>query len=402
MKSLTFQLGSTITLGKNIWMFAITGGPCSGKTSGLAKLVQVLKDRGYKVLICAESATKLISGGICPKEIDSNTFQRQILLDTLMQEERMMEAAIAFRDLGHKVVILCDRGAMDGMAYVGEEQFEQLCAGLSLSFHDICNQRYHAVMHLRTTALGAESSYTLENNPARSEPLDAARLLDQRTLEAWQRHHHPRVIDNAPSFDLKLEKLLAEVLGVLGDPVPIEREQKFLIESLDLLTLQSMSVRVTTSFIVQDYLLPAPHSATEGIENGERRVRARSDKSGTSYFYTVKKHIRPGERFEVERMISQSEYEELLALKDPRLQTIKKQRLCFFWKNQFIEVDLFKNPHGLFLMEIEQSELQRDLILPLFIKVVEDVTDDKRYSNRELAGGSLRSAMLRSSWFHAT
>lgn len=388
MKPLTFQLSSTITLGANIWMIAITGGPCSGKTTGLAKLVQMLKDKGYKVLVSSESATKLIDGGVYPWELQSAVFQRQILLDTLMQEERFIEAAMTYRDMGHKVVILCDRGTMDGIAYVGEEKFGQLCASLGLSFHDICNQRYHAVMHLRTAALGAESFYTLENNSARKETPQEARELDQRTLEAWQRHHHPRVIDNAAGFDEKIQSLLAEVSGVLGDPIPIEREVKFLIEPLNLEDLQVIHVHVSASQIVQDYLLPTSNGVAEGIESGERRVRARSDDHGTSYFYTVKKHIRSGERLEVERMISQREYEELLALKDPTLQTIKKRRLCFFWENQFIEVDLFENPKGLVLMEIEQSELQRDLILPPFIEVVNDVTDDKRYSNRELARGS--------------
>lgn len=389
MKTLTFQLGSTISLGVNIWMIAVTGGPCSGKTTGLAKLVQMLRDKGYKVLVSPESATKLIEGGVFPWELKSAVFQKQILIDTLMQEERFMEAAIAYRDIGHKVVILCDRGVMDGMAYVREGEFEQLCSSLKLSLHDICNQRYHAVMHMRTAALGAESFYTLENNAARKETPEEARELDQKTLEAWQRHHHPRAIDNSTGFDLKIERLLAEVSNVLGDPVPIEKEEKFLIEPLGLQDIQSMPVHITESDIIQDYLLPVSNGATEGIEDGERRVRARSDSFGTSYFYTVKKHVRLGERLELERMISQREYEELLALKDSTLQTIKKKRLCMFWENQFIEIDLFNNPSGLVLMEIEQTELQRNLILPPFIKVLQKVTDDKRYSNHALAAGSL-------------
>jgi CYTH domain-containing protein/thymidylate kinase len=401
-------LQSTITLGRNIHVIAITGGPCSGKTTGLAKLVQMLKDKGYKVLVSPESATKLIEGGVYPWDLKSAIFQKQILLDTLMQEERFMEAAVAYRNLGHKVVLLCDRGAMDGLAYIGESEFKQLCAELNLSLHDICNRRYHAVMHLRTAALGAESFYTLENNTARKETPEEARELDQKTLEAWQGHHHPRVIDNSTSFNEKIERLLAEVSAVLGDPTPVEREDKFLIEHI---ALEAIPTHVTVSEIVQDYLLPANEDCrrsgcrscttpcfkprTEPYTGfceaqGERRVRSRSDSSGTSYFYTVKQHIRPGERFEVERMISQKEYEEFLTLKDPTLHTIKKKRLCFFWQNQFIEVDVFEHPKGLTLMEIEQTELQQQLVLPPFIQVKEKVTHDKRYSNRALAGNSLR------------
>ncbi len=404
-------LSSNITSGPDITKIAITGGPCSGKTTGLSKIVQQLKDKGYKVLVSPESATKLIDAGAYPWEISPAVFQRQILLDTLMQEDRLVEAAIAYRNMGHKVVILCDRGAMDGQAYVSEKEFEGYVTDLGLTIHDICNIRYHAVMHMRTAALGAEEFYTLANNTARKETAEEARALDQRTLEAWQRHHHTRVIDNSTGFDDKISRLLAEVCTVIGDPLPIEKEEKFLIEPLDPVTIP---VRVTVSTITQDYLLPAnkpcrrspcrsckkpcfkPRLPGEGkisdkqaceVE-GQRRVRSRTDTSGTSYFYTVKKHIRRGERLEIERMISRREYEELLEIRDPATRTIVKKRYCFFYENQPIEIDLFENLEGhenLALMEIEQTDQQQELVLPPFVKVLRNVTGDERFSNRALA-----------------
>ncbi len=377
---MNIQLQSTTTLGKNINVIAITGGPCSGKTTGLAKLVEMLQSKGYKVLVSPESATKLILGGIHPWELHSAVFQRQILLDTLLQEERFFEAARAYRDQGRKVVILCDRGAMDGQAYVSKEEFGTMIAGLELTLHDICDRRYHAVIHLRTAALGKEEFYTLDNNEARKESPEEARELDQKTLEAWQRHHHPRVVDNSTGFDEKIERLLIEVCSVLGDPEPIEIEQKFLIEPLD---LAKIPVHFTVSEITQDYLF--------SDNSEERRVRARSDEDGTSYFYTIKRKIRLGVRFETERIIDRREYEELLALKNPKFQTIKKRRVCFFHEYQFIEVDLFNAPlehTGLALMEIEQTNLQRELILPSFVNIVREVTSDSRYSNLSLAGVS--------------
>jgi CYTH domain-containing protein len=36
-------------------------------------------------------------------------------------------------------------------------------------------------------------------------------------------------------------------------------------------------------------------------------------------------------------------------------------------------------------MEIEQSMVQRELVLPPFLKVVKEVTDDEEYSNRFIA-----------------
>lgn len=358
-------------------MIAITGGPCSGKTTGLAKLVESLRSKGYKVLVSPESATKLILGGITPWELAPAEFQRHILRDTLAQEELFMESAKTFRDQGQKVVILCDRGAMDGQAYVSEGEFEPIVKSLGLSIHDICDRRYHAVIHLTTAALGAEEFYTLANNTARKESAEEARAIDKRTLEAWQRHHHPRVIDNRTDFSGKIRRLLVEVCAILGDPEPIERETKFVIEPIEFTDIPS---KVTVSSIVQDYLVSE--------DGAEHRVRSRKDKHGTLYFHTIKRGISKGVRLEIERMIDNREYEELLDLKDPALHTIVKQRGCFFYQSQFIEVDLFEAPEkckGLAVMEIEQSSAQADLVLPPFVKSPRDVTGEKEYSNRNLA-----------------
>ena len=43
----------------------ITGGPCAGKTTALARIEQDLSEKGYHVFIVGESATELIKGGIC-------------------------------------------------------------------------------------------------------------------------------------------------------------------------------------------------------------------------------------------------------------------------------------------------------------------------------------------------
>jgi len=126
-----------------------------------------------------------------------------------------------------------------------------------------------------------------------------------------------------------------------------------------------------------------------GNETGEeRRVRARNDEWGTSYFYTIKRKIRPGVRVEIERNIDKYEYQRLLAIKDKNFQTIKKRRSCFFFQGQFIEVDVFDSPQshkGMWLMEIEQTSVQKELILPPYVKVIKDVTDDEDYSNRFIA-----------------
>lgn len=365
-----------LNIGDGITVIVITGGPCSGKTTGLSRLNRMLADRGYKVLISPESATKLIVAGMTPGELPWIEFQEEILLDSLSQENRILSIAKRYRDKGRKVVVLCDRGAMDGEAYIGAEAYGELLERLEFTHRQLCDERYHAVIHLRTAALGAEEFYTLANNEARTETPDAARSLDERTLFAWTRHQHPRVIDNSTDFEGKLHRLFAEVCGILGDPVPLEKEDKFLIEALD---TAAIPVKWNESQITQDYLV----SPTAGEE---RRVRARSDGDSTSYYYTVKRAVSPGVRVEEEKMITRREYEALRTLRNPEKCTIKKRRVCFFWKEQFFEVDLFEEPQpGLMLMEAERTDRTPDLELPPFVKVIRNVTDEKQYSNAEIA-----------------
>jgi CYTH domain-containing protein/predicted ATPase len=370
------RLTNITDLGSNIWVIVETGGPCSGKTTGLAFLEGRLTERGYKVLVSPESATKLIMAGMKPGELTWPEFQEEILKDQLAQEERMLSIAKKYRDLGRKVVVLCDRGAMDGEAYVGTEEYSKLLKKLGYRRNQLCNDRYHVVIHLRTAALGAEGFYSLANNKARIETAEEARALDQRTLDAWTLHSHARVIDNGTDFAGKLDRLFAEVCAVLGDPIPFEREQKFLIEPID---PSRIPITLSTSRVVQDYL-------TTEDPREEARVRSRITGDGTTYYHTTKRFVSPGMRVEVERIITRIEYEQLLLQKDPRMQTIKKSRICFFWKEQFTEIDVFEDAlAGLAYLEVERTEPTQQLQIPPFITVIRDVTADQRFANASLA-----------------
>ena len=80
-----------------------------------------------------------------------------------------------FRDIAEKcslpegrhAVLLMDRGAMDVLAYVGKDQFDDVLEEFNWTIPQLRDQRYEAVVHLVTAAIGAERFYTLENNKAR-------------------------------------------------------------------------------------------------------------------------------------------------------------------------------------------------------------------------------------------
>ncbi|HZS42695.1 MAG TPA: AAA family ATPase [Candidatus Paceibacterota bacterium] len=365
-------------LGANLYILVLTGGPCGGKTSGLPYIISKLSARGYKVLVVSEVATKFFSSGVGIGEHDltSLEFQEAVLRNILSEEAAVIEIAKIYRDRGQKVVVLCDRGTMDGEAYIGAEAYQKLILKIGETPRNLCEGRYHGVFHLRTAADGAEEFYTCENNETRRENVDEARILDMKTLNAWSRHFRPRVIDNSTDFQGKMKRLLQEICCCIGEPVPSGVEKKFLIKNFDQNLLKKLNVPLHRTEITQTYLL-------SDLPENSRRVRKRGTaEEGFLYFFTLKKEEPDASRLSHERIIDRREYETLLEFSDFSRRVIRKTRNCFFWRNQFFELDLFSD--GLVILEVELTEEKEEMELPP-LGVLEDVTHNPRYRNSQLA-----------------
>jgi hypothetical protein len=50
---------------------------------------------------------------------------------------------------------------------------------------DLRDNRYDQIIHLVTSASGAENFYTLDNNLSRTEGLETAREIDKKCGKAW-------------------------------------------------------------------------------------------------------------------------------------------------------------------------------------------------------------------------
>jgi hypothetical protein len=87
---------------------------------------------------------------------------------------------ISARATGETSVLLCDRGACDGKAYIDPGGWAKVIGRRGLA-HDvpIREGRYHAVFHMVTAASGAEPFYSLLNNGTRTETPELARAVRQ-------------------------------------------------------------------------------------------------------------------------------------------------------------------------------------------------------------------------------
>ena len=357
-----------------ITKIVITGGPCAGKSTAMSWVQNAFTQMGYTVLFVPETATELITGGVAPWTCGTNGEYQKCQLRLQLDKEKVFEQAAKTMDI-QKVLIVCDRGALDNKAYMDSLEFAQVLEYLGTNEIEL-RDNYDAVFHLVTAAKGAEEFYTTANNSARTETVDEAAALDDKLISAWTGHPHLRVIDNSSNFEDKMKRLIAEISSFLGEPEPFEIERKFLIEYPDIKWLESIP-NCQRIEIIQTYLKS---------DNGDEvRVRQRGIDGHYIYFQTIKRKISDVKRVEIERRLSESEYIRLLMNADTTRRQIRKDRYCLTYENQYFEIDVYPFWNDKAIAEIELSDENADIKLQKQIKVIKEVTDDESYKNASLA-----------------
>lgn len=358
----------------SITKIVITGGPCAGKTTGMSWIQNVFTERGYTVLFIPETATELISGGVTPWTCSSNGEYQKCQLKLQQEKEKVFEYAAGTMD-AEKILIVCDRGALDNKAYMTEADFAAALSYIGANEVEL-RDGYDAVFHLVSAAKGAEEFYTTANNTARTETAEEARTLDDKLISAWTGHLHLRIIDNSQGFDEKMKRLISEIANFLGEPEPYEIERKFLIEYPDIRKLEALP-NCEKVEIIQTYLI-AP-------DGEEVRIRQRGSKGNYIYFETKKKAISGIKRVEVERRLSKDEYLKRLMDADPTKRPIRKDRYCLVDGNQYFEIDVYPFWSDQAIMEIELSDPDEEIRFPEMINVIKEVTEDDQFKNSSLA-----------------
>lgn len=193
----------------------VTGGPCAGKTTAMGWIKEAFTDHDYTVLFVPETATELITGGVAPWTCGTNAEYQECQVELQLTKERLFVQAAKTMP-GRKILIVCDRGAMDNWAYMNDEEAEQVLRHLNTTT-DALLSRYDAVFHLDTAARGIQNAYTLANNGARIETPAQAVALDDRTRAAWQAHPYRRIIHSGEDFVAKMRSLIHEIGLFLGE-----------------------------------------------------------------------------------------------------------------------------------------------------------------------------------------
>ena len=357
-----------------ITKIVVTGGPSGGKTTGLNWIQNAFSKLGYTVLIVPETATEFISGGVAPWTCGTNLDYQKCQMRLQLEKERLFEQAARTMN-AEKILIVCDRGAMDNRAYMDDFEFSEVLSDIG-NTEVLLRDSYDAVFHLETAAKGAESFYTTENNKARTETPEQAVAVDDKLIAAWAGHPHLRIIDNSTDFREKMKRLIAEISIFLGEPEPFEIERKFLIEYPDSPALEALP-NCRKVEILQTYL--------RSNTGDELRIRQRGENGSYVYYKTLKHTVSGMKRIETEESLSQDEYLQLMMDADPSMRQIRKTRYCLTHDGRYFEIDVYPYWKDKAIVEIELHDENEEIRFPEQIKVIREITDDENYKNASLA-----------------
>lgn len=380
---------------KVVKLVVLTGGPCAGKSSGMAAVVEHFSQRGYHVLVVAETATELLGSGISPSDSFSNREFQVLLLQHQLAKEEFYKS-VAQRLPYPKILIVLDRGAMDGKAYSSAEDWNAAVNDVGFPSDTKLLHRYDGVVHLRSIAYAHPELYKVifAKNPVRIERTpEMAIEKDEAIAHAWLGSGAIFVPSDHPNPESKADATVAAIARIIGEPVPLEVERKYLIRKVRLPDLEMAGITYKRFRITQLYLDFNSQDASAHDDNYEKRVRMMQEEgSGSAVYFLTEKWGSGLERIERESLITRQEFdghisERSLSSSSP-IPTISKTRTVFEYRDKVFEIDEFDKslPQGdaYAMMEVELASHSDMPIIPPLIDVVADITGGT-YSNLELA-----------------
>lgn len=336
----------------NIIKIAITGAPCCGKTTIINSIIDKLDLNNRDVVLCPEVATMLINDGVSREDMLS--FETKVALKQIELENELEEKAE--RD----TVIICDRGLTDCFSYA-----DDLAKNIGVDYISSWN-RYDAVIMLEM----ADKRHYVSND-VRTEAYEENLSMQQKLLDVYIGHPHFRFVKSCERFDDKINATAKEINSILSG---VETEIKYLIEYPDVAKAMTLPCKKTE--IAQTYLLSTI---------GTHRIRERKVDGIATYFETLKIRISGISAHENEGIISKEVYDELMLNADPNKNTIFKDRYCFLYDGQYFEMDVYPFWDDKAVIELELTDQNQKVNLPDFIKVIKDVSNNKKYKNNYLA-----------------
>ncbi|EGR32192.1 hypothetical protein IMG5_092590 [Ichthyophthirius multifiliis] len=372
-----------------IFKICITGGPCAGKTSCLVLVSEKLRDEGFNVFTVPETSTIIANGGgmIQMQTYDdqqSINFQKALMRSQVQLEDTFYGIAKLSKQ---KAIILCDRGLMDGSAYLPLNLWNNMLKQMNIDEVQVRDRRYDCVIHLITAADGAVQYYN-KNNNARHESPQEAICVDRKLQIAWLGHPYFKLVDNysVKNFEEKLNKVVTIIRQAVGLPAQLkELHKKFLLDT-EFLTPQFPEDLKVLKFFIEDNFIQ--HSLY--LEGPEHKIYTKVRRRGwlSQYIYIwsqseFKNGVIVGKN---KRQLNFKEYLFYLQLTDKNRKPLLKQRFCFIWEGLSYVIDTYINiQEGFSTLKVKMQDENQMCLIPDFLNIKREVTDEKGYKSRFLS-----------------
>jgi CYTH domain-containing protein len=160
----------------------------------------------------------------------------------------------------------------------------------------------------------------------------------------------------------------------------VEIERKFRLRTVP--PVDELAARETDRWRVEQvYLRPLAgpyHRRIRRIEHADGRVEHVLTRKASMGDGTIARH-------EHEEPLSEADYGALLDDADPERRPIRKTRHVVPHGRHVLEVDVFEQPPGLVVVEVELDAVDDAVSLPPWLGAWREVTTDTRYLNAALA-----------------
>lgn len=376
-----------------IYRVVLTGGPCAGKSTLLSTIQTKFAQRtGIKVFCVPEAATLLVAGGL---EWTDMTYEKVI-----EYQLALLRVQIALEDQIYAIakannqpsLIVSDRGCMDGRAYCSPEQFAEILRRGGWEKETLRDERYDAVVHMVTAAIGAKGYYNFDN-PARFENVEEAAIADEKLRQMYVGHPLLRVFDNSTTFESKLERIMQFIGHLIGHDFPHNATRRFVLKRPPLesdIAIPFVRARVTITVL------------NNSSEDEVMQVMKREQDNSCVYFYTCLKRRQKADAQQLdqqqrsddepgcdglegtiqceeeenvikrEHRISAREYASLLHQRDPKRVDVVKENISFVFDSHYCEVATFTAPKwtiGRSTLYIDCESSKAPVDLPSFLEI---------------------------------
>ena len=156
----------------------------------------------------------------------------------------------------------------------------------------------------------------------------------------------------------------------------LEIERKYIIKMPLHEQMSVMEGYIATP--IQQIYLPSAEGET-------RRVRRRAYPDRTVYIETRKIRVDAMSSTEIEREISEGEFDALAQTILQGTRPVGKTRHSFTYLGQLFEIDIYPQWQSTAIMETELSSREAEVKMPPFVNIIKEVTGNKAYSNASMS-----------------